>query len=146
MALADNELFDSTDFPGRPRMVVDRNKVGLIEAQDAVATLPVGCPVAWNTSTASWTAFTQGGSNGSNVIAGFVAHDEVVVDDTDDVQFVVMLEGQVHRDDINTATIRAALLLASGAAVSEAELDTALKAAALRDKGLYVQGLAEVAG
>jgi hypothetical protein len=146
MALADNELAGSTPFPARAAMVVDRNKVGTIEAQDDVATLPVGTPLAWNTSTASWTAFTQGGSNGSNVIAGFVAHDEVTVDDTDDVQVVVMLEGQVHRDHINTAAIRAALLLASGAAVSEAQLDTALKASTLRDKGLYVQGLAEVAG
>lgn len=146
MALADNELFASNPFPSRARLVVQRNKVGTIEAQDAVATLPVGTPLAWDTSTASWTAFTQGGSNGSNVIAGFVACNSVTVDDTDDVQVVVMLAGQVHRDDINTAEIRAALALASGAAVSEAELDTALKASALRDKSLYVQGLAEVAG
>lgn len=146
MALGDNELFGSTSFPGRPRMEVRQNKVGTIEAQSAVAELPVGCPVAWDTSTAAWTALTQGGSNGSAVIAGFVAHDPVTVDDTDDVQFVVMLEGHVHRDDINTAAIRSALGTASGAAISEAQLDTALRASTLRDKGLLVQGLSEVAG
>lgn len=146
MALGDYELASSNPFPSRARLEIRRNKVGTIEAQDAAATLPVGTPLAWDTSTASWTAFTQGGSDGSNVIAGFVGYESVDVDDTDDVQVVVMLEGHLHRDDINTAEIRAALLLASGAAVSEAQLDTALKASTLRDKGLYVQGLAEVAG
>ena len=80
--------------------------------------------------------------DGSEVIAGFVAHDNVQLDDTYEVLGVVMLRGEVHRDDINTAAIRALL----DGSPSENELDTALRAASLREKGIDVRGLSAVAG
>lgn len=146
MALETNELFSSRSFDGRPRMVVERNKVGTIGPQDAAVTLPVGTPLSWNTSTSKWDTLTQGGSNGTAVIAGFLAHQEATVGATDDVQITVMLAGEVHRDDINTAAILAALGTGSGAAITEGQLDTLLKAATLREKGITVRGLAAVAG
>ena len=146
MALETNELFASRDFSGRPRMVVERNKVGTIGPQNAAVDLPVGTPVAWNTSTSQWDTLTQGGGNGTAVIAGFIAHLVVSTDATDDVQAIIMLAGEVHRDDINTAAIRTVLQTGSGAAISEAQLDVLLKAATLRDKGITVRGLAAVAG
>lgn len=148
MALGTNELFASRDFGGRPRMVVERNKVGTIGGGgvSAAVELPVGAPLAWDTVVGAWVPYTQGGSNGSGVIAGFVAHQAVTVDATDDVQAVIMLAGEVHRDDINTSAIRTALDTASGATPSEANIDAALKVASLRQRGITVRGLADVAG
>ena len=148
MALGTNELFASRDFSGRPRMVVERNKVGTIDGGgvSAAATLPVGSPLAYDTTVGGWVPFTQGGSNGSGVIAGFVAHQEVTVDATDDVQCTIMLAGEVHADDIDTSAIRTATALASGAAVSTAQMVAALKVSALRDKNLHVRGLSVVEG
>jgi hypothetical protein len=148
MALGTNELFASRDFSGRPRMVVERNKVGTIDGGgvSAAATLPVGSPLAYDTTVGGWVPFTQGGANGSGVIAGFVAHQEVLVDATDDVQCTIMLAGEVHADDIDTLIIRTAIALASGAAVSTAQMVAALKVSALRDKNLHVRGLSVVEG
>lgn len=73
-------------------------------------------------------------------IRGFIAHANVQLSATDEVQGDVMLEGEVHRDDINTAAIRA---LCTGS-ISEAELDVKLKAQKLRDLSLHVRGLAGV--
>lgn len=250
MALGTNQLYSSRDFSGRPRMVVERNKVGTIGPISGDPTLPVGTPLAWNSSTSKWDVYTQPSDaavytitaasttatdgtfdilidglvvagldhdasaatieaainavladagkgwtvsaaattdtlgdnsgvvtltfaeaagaptvaidvtdlsgnahvlaasdagtalNGTNVIAGFVAHQSVTADATDDVQATVMLAGEVHRDDINTSAIRAVL----GGSPSEGELDTALKASSLRDKGITVRGLAAVEG
>lgn len=148
MALGTNELFSSRDFSGRPRMVVERNKVATILGGGvaAAATLPVGSPLAYDTTVGGWVPLTQGGANGSGVCIAFVAHKEVTVDATDDVQAVIMLAGEVHRDDINTAAILAAVVLASGASLSLAQLDTQLKASILRDKQITVRGIADVIG
>jgi hypothetical protein len=255
MALETNELFASRDFLGRPRMVVERNKVGTIGPLAVADTLPVGTPLAWDSSGNQWAPYTQpsdapvytitdqagatdGGTfvvliddvsivlawnetaaaaqvailaalsaagkpytvavtcseanigvsgavmtltftenagapvlqidtvgltdggvsepanlvlaatdagtalNGTNVIAGFLCHQEASVGIADDVQITVMLAGEVHRDDINTTAIRSACL----GSPSEAELDAALKAVSLREKGITVRGLAAVEG
>lgn len=256
MALETNELFAERSFAGRPRMVVERNKVGTIGPVSGAPLMPVGSPLAWDESALKWAPYTQpsdaasytitsaaadgtdGGTfsliidglsievpfdataaevqalvnpvlldagkpytvtavatsgtdlggdtvvtlnfsenagapsvqldggdlmdataveagnyvlaavdagtqlSGTNVIAGFVAHQAVQTDASDDVQATIMLAGEVHRDDINTSDIRAALL----GSPSEAEIDTALKASSLRDKGITVRGLAAVAG
>lgn len=146
MALADNELFFSRDFAGSIRMVVERNKIGTLDdtADTVVTELPQGTPMAFNTSTNLWVPFTQGGANGSAVIRAFLA-EKVTLDVTNEVQAVLMLEGEIHRDDVNTAAIRAILATATGvAAPTEAELDTALKAQLLRELSLHVRGLAGV--
>jgi hypothetical protein len=80
--------------------------------------------------------------NDTNVIAAFIAHDSVQLDAADEVLGVIMLTGEIHRDDVNTAAIRALL----AGTPSENELDTALKQASLREKGIIVRGLASVAG
>lgn len=53
----------------------------------------------------------------------------------------VLIDGDVHRDDINTSTIRAVL----GQSPSEADLDAALKRLDVRKAGIKVQGLAGAA-
>lgn len=79
--------------------------------------------------------------NGSNKIRGFIQDvDGIQSSATEEVQMIVMLEGEVHRDDINTSAIRAVL----PGAPSEAELDAALQSQALRDLSLHVRGLADV--
>tara|TARA_R110002095_G_C4251957_1_gene240429 strand:+ start:23454 stop:23843 length:390 start_codon:yes stop_codon:yes gene_type:complete len=129
-------------------MVVERNKVGTIDGGgvSAAATLPVGSPLAFDTTVGGWVPYTQGGANGSGVIAGFVAHQSVLVDATDDVQCTIMLAGEVHADDVNTLIIRTANALASGAAITEGNLTAALKLSSLRDKQLHVRGLSVVEG
>lgn len=146
MALETNELFSQQPFDGRPRMVVERNKVGTIGPQDAAVTLPIGTPLSFNTSTSKWDTLTQGGSDSTAVIAGFLAHAADTVGATDDVQIDIMLAGEVHRDDINTAAIRAVLETGSGAAITEVQLDTLLRANTLREKGITVRGLDAVIG
>jgi hypothetical protein len=79
--------------------------------------------------------------NDTNVIRGFIAHDSVTLDAAGEVQGVIMLAGQIHRDDVNTAAMRALL----EGSPSEAELDVALRALSMRDQAMYVQGLADVA-
>lgn len=256
MAYGANEQFSSRSFTGRPRMVVERNKVATFKIQAGAALLQPGTPVAFDETSEQWVPYTQpsdaaiytltdqnqgtdggsfdlfidglavvdidwdelvadvqtkinavladadkpytvactctevglgvagavltitfsenagapsvavntekitdGGTSepgnlilaasdagteliGSNIIAGFVAHDAVQLSAANEVLGVVMLEGEVHRDDINTAAIRALLL----GSPSEGELDTALKSAELRKRGIHVRGLADVAG
>lgn len=107
------------------------------------ATLVQGVPVAFNTSTSLWGVWTQGGTNGTNVISGILM-EGITLDDSGgtDLEVLgnVMILGELHRDDINTAAIRALC----GGSPSEANLDAALAAATMREKGLIVEGLAGV--
>ena len=61
----------------------------------------------------------------------------VVTSATEEVQAVAMVNGEAHRDDINTAALRALL----GGSPSEAELDTALRSQKLRGINLDIRGL-----
>jgi hypothetical protein len=79
--------------------------------------------------------------NDSNVIRGFIAHDSVTLSATGEVQGVVALAGEIHRDDVNTAAMRALL----EGSPSEAELDIALRAIEQSSLDFYVRGLADVA-
>tara|TARA_R110002096_G_scaffold77443_3_gene182359 strand:- start:103 stop:855 length:753 start_codon:yes stop_codon:yes gene_type:complete len=250
MALGTNELFASRDFSGRPRMVVERNKVATLGPVSGAPEMPIGTPLSWDSSASKWAPLTQPSDaaiftitanatpasagafvvqvdglsvtalfdvtaaalatainamlldagkdytvagvatagtdlgdanaivtltfsenagaptvaldvigltgnvhvlatsdagtqiNGTDEIAGFLAHQKAQSSASDDVQITVMLAGEVHRDDINTALIRAALL----GSPSEAEVDTALKSAKLRQRGITVRGLAAVEG
>jgi len=243
MALESNELFSQRSFAGRPRMVVERNRVGTFAVDASARKLVPGTPIAYNgtdwvplaqgadaaiyTITANATAASAGtfllivegqasqiafdataaqiqaelearhgagivaavattgtdlGDNsavvtltfdenfgsgapsveadmsdltgnvhvlaatdagtellGAEKIRGFVAHADVQLSATDEVQGDVMLAGEVHRDDINTAAIRA---LCTGS-ISEAEMDIRLKDG-LRELSLHVRGLADV--
>ena len=77
-------------------------------------------------------------ANGSNEIRGILYTMEgVVTSASEEVQATIMIDGEAHRDDINTATLRALL----GGSPSEAELDTALRSQKLREIGLNIRGL-----
>lgn len=115
--------------------------VGVLAPQTGAPLLPEGTPLAWDTSASKWTVFTQGGSNGTNLIKAFVGDSGGVQSHaTDDVQVLLFKAGTVHRDDVNTAAILAVL----GGSASEANVDTALQAHSVRQVGIDVQGLAGI--
>lgn len=145
MALGSNEIFSSASRGAHPRLSATRTKVVHLEdnAGSAAVTLPIGTPLAYDTSTGQWCVYEDAGSNGRGTIRGFIYGTPQVDDETDDVLVVVLYRGEVHRDDINTAAIRA--VLGGSGGTSEAELDVALKVRGLRDMGIDVVGLAGVA-
>lgn len=88
--------------------------------------------------TAAVTTVAQVDGNGVDVIRGFVWPDPIVLDATNDVQGVVMLEGTIHYDDI---------VLPSGE--SAATLKTYLRSETVsgpgvRQLGLKIEGLSQV--
>lgn len=253
MALADLDLFNSRDFLGSIRLVVEKNKVATFATNAGATVLLPGLPVAKNSSSKLWVPYTQpsdaavatitnqssdvdGGSqdlyidglqvsdlawnitpaaaqtainalladagkpysvvvtcteanlgvaaavmtitfsenagaptlaydgalitdggvsephvfavsdagtalNETNVIRGFIAHDSVTLDTAGEVQGVIALVGEVHRDDVNTTAM---LALLEGSP-SEAELDIALRAVEQSSLNFLVRGLADVA-
>jgi hypothetical protein len=143
MALGSNELFSSASRGAHPRLNATRTKVVRLEdnAGSVPVTLKMGLPLAFDTSSSQWCVYEQGGSNGRGTIRGFVYGTEQTDDETDDVLVVVLYEGEVHRDDINTSAIRAQC----AGSPSEANIDAALRVRGLRDMGIHVVGLTAVA-
>lgn len=79
--------------------------------------------------------------NGTDQIRGVLYTMEgVQTSATEEVQAVIMIEGELHRDDVNTAALRALM----GGSPSEGEVDTALRSQKLRDLSLHVRGLSGV--
>lgn len=74
-------------------------------------------------------------------IDAFVAHDKVQLVSGYQVLGKVQTVGEIHRDDVNTATMRALL----GGTPTENNLDAALKRMSLRQAGIRIKGLAGVA-
>jgi len=89
-------------------------------------------PVAFNTSTLKYVPWDQDGSNGTNVIEGFVWPDAIVLDGSDEVLGNVLLGGKLHFDDLPAATDVDANATAAG-------WNAALRAA--KTFGLYVEGV-----
>ena len=145
MALGANELFASASRAAHPRLEALATKVVHVEdnAGSVAVLLPIGTPLAYDTSTSQWCVYEDAGANGRGTIRGFVYGVAQSDDETDDTLMVVLYRGRVYRDDVNTAAIRAVLGGAGG--TSEAELDIALKVRGLRDMGIDVVGLAGVA-
>jgi len=145
MALGSNELFSDASRGAHPRLEAEATKVVHVEdnAGSVGVELPIGTPLAFDTSTNQWCVYEDAGANGRGVISGFVYGVAQSDDETDDVLMVVLYRGRVHRDDVNTSAIRAVLGGAGG--TSESELDIALKVNTLRYKGIDVVGLAGVA-
>lgn len=86
---------------------------------------------------------TQAGTqlNGTDEIRGVLYTMEgVVTSATEEVQATIMIEGELHRDDVNTAALRALM----GGSPSEAEVDTALRDQKVRGLSLHVRGLSNV--
>lgn len=105
MALGTNELFSSRAFSGRPRMVVERNKVGTIGPISAAPLLVPGVPLAWDSSQSKWTVWTQPSDAAIYTITDQAA-------DTDGGTFVLMVDGlaSVHAWNATPAAIQAELL------------------------------------
>ncbi len=79
--------------------------------------------------------------NGTDEIRGLLMDMEGIQSSAaDEVQLVIMQEGEAHRDDLNTAAIRAVL----GGAPTEGELDDALRDQKVRGLSLHIRGLSQV--
>jgi hypothetical protein len=141
MALQTHELFAGpTSVPVKPRMGAQDVKVLKLAAGTAL--LPLGTPLAYNTSTGFWVPFVHGGMNGENIIRAFVYEEPVQLLAGGEVFAVALWRGYVYEADVNTAAIRAVL----GGSPSEANVQTALTGGtpSLRELGIDVLGLAGV--
>lgn len=142
MALQTRELFAGpTNVPVKPRMHAERLMVVKLAAGTAL--LPVGTPLAKNSSTGFWVPFTQGGMNDTATIRAFVYDADVQLAAGGEVLGVALVEGEVYEADVNTAAIRAVL----GGSPTEGNVQTALAAGTptLRELGILVRGLLTVA-
>ncbi len=145
MALETNELYSEATRDDQLRLFPHDAGVRpkAFAAVSGGATLPQGTPCAFNTSTGLWVVWTQGGTNGTAVISGIIMEEATINDsgsNNTETLVNVMILGELHRDDVNTAAIRAVL----GGTPTEGNLDTALRAATMREKGLHVQGIDQV--
>lgn len=121
----------------------DNDAVVTITFDEAAGEPSVALDASGLTGNAHVLAATDPGTQleGTDQIRGFVADvGGVQTSATGDVQAVIMLEGEIHRDDVNTEAIRDVL----GGSPSEGELDVALKSPRLRELSLHVRGLAGV--
>lgn len=142
MAIQPESLFAGpTNLPVKPRM--HAKKVSVVQMASGSALLPLGTPVARNSSTGFWVPFTQGGMNDTATIRAFVYEQPVQLSGSGEVHAVVLMEGEVYEADVNTAAIRAVL----GGSPSEANVQTALAGGTptLRELGILVRGLNTVA-
>ncbi|MBL4769480.1 MAG: hypothetical protein JKY94_17540 [Rhodobacteraceae bacterium] len=110
------------------------------DSGSAVVTLPVGTPVAFNTSTNLWAPWVSGGSNGTSAIKGLVWPVPVKINATGGGETIgsVMLAGEALYSDLDVSAL----------ASSAAQLVTALQeggtAADLRSLGITILGLDKV--
>ena len=144
MALESRELYTSTTQGDQLRLFPAEGgvRVKTLGPLSAEATLLHGLPMAYDTSNEYWVPLTQGGTNGTDAISGFLYEPQGrLVGDTDSVQANIMLAGRVHRDEFVTA----AMLAQCGGAMTSTVMDAALAAAAVRMKNIDVEGLANVA-
>lgn len=134
----------------------DNDAVVTITFDEAAGAPTVDLDASGLTGTAHALASTNAGTqlNGTNEIVGFILEanvgdsddttgvEGVRLDATDDVLAMTLHMGVAYAPDVNTALILTALT-AFGAPTS-GELDTALRSAKLRDKGLVIRGLTQV--
>ncbi|CAK9074176.1 Uncharacterized protein YqbD [Durusdinium trenchii] len=116
-------------------------KVIRILARAGAPLLLKGLAMAKHDTTGVWEPYSQGGLNELGLMRAFL-YEDVQTDATDDVLGVAMIRGELHRDDVNTAALRA---LMTGSP-SEANIDAALRGGTptLRELGLDVRGLTQV--
>lgn len=129
MALETNELFASANGNTTKRIIPRRQLVKTLAAIAGAPALAQCFPLAYNTSTKLLVPWTNGGANGTGVVNCFlfVAAQSSA---TQEVQVVVMSEGEIHYDDI---------VLPSGEL--QANLKAALQATATRSPLLVIKGL-----
>lgn len=143
MALKKTELFGQATKAVNPRLApYDRGlKVIRILARAGSPLLLKGLAMAQHDTTGVWEPYSQGGLNDLGTMRAFL-YEDVQADATDDVLGVAMIRGELHRDDVNTAALRAQMT----GAPSEANIDAALRGGTptLRELGLDVRGLTQV--
>lgn len=132
MAYQDNELFSSASRDSSLRVFPKSIAPKTLAAAAGGPTLPALTPLAFNTSTNKWVVWTNGGSNGTGTISGFLWPDAVTLDATDDTLAQVLMAGDVHYEDIPVP---------SGETL--ANLKTALRSGP-RALGLMIKGLDNV--
>lgn len=129
MAYGANELFSSATPSDRPtkRCAPKVLQPKTFANVGGGATYQPLTPVAYNTATAKWVVWANGGANGTGTILGFIWPDVVVADNANEVIGMVCLGGDIHFDDIPVV----------GGTL--AQLKTACET--LRDLGFTIQGL-----
>lgn len=129
MAYAENQLFSSASGKGSSLRCVPTSVQPKTFAGGTALIAPL-TPVAYNTSTNLWVIWDQDGSNGTNVISGFVWPDGVQLVSGSEVLGQVVLGGRIHFDDIPVVT----------ANYSAAQLKAAVQSS-VRSLGFIIEGL-----
>lgn len=120
---------DDTLFDGFPRMFVKHNERVKMAAIAGAPTLPVAYPIQ-----ASGTAGVyEPWQDGSEIVA-FIAHEPQTASATGERLMVVMLMGEIHYEDV---------VLPAGA--TQGALETALRSAELRQRGIIVREITDKA-
>ena len=145
MAVQPKELFSNTTKNSYPRIrpAADGAAPKRFDGVAGAPPLLVGTPVAYDTSVNLWVKMDDAGSNGANIIRGFVYPDDIELHASNETIGSVMIKGTIHRDDVidhNTDTPQSAAgdpgvdgALAGGEGTPTPE-----------ELGLIVQGLKDV--
>lgn len=127
MALATNELFSSGDAQDpTPRVWPKQQAVKTIETDGAGATFAALTPLTYTDADDEWTIWVD---EDTAKVDGFLVN-ETTLDDTGEVLAEVILECEIHVDDIPVP-----------AGETESILLAALRTKATRDGGIFVKGL-----
>lgn len=128
MAYDGNEQFAATD-PISRGLRVEPKTIQPKTFATGSGTLAALTPVAYNTSTNKWVVWTNGGSNGTGTVSGFIFPDAVTLNASKEVIGQVLIQGKIHYSDIVLPENEV-----------EANLKTALRSGP-RGLGLIIQGL-----
>ena len=119
---------DERAFASGVRLCVHHNKVVKIAAAAGAPLYGQAFPLQESATPGTYEPLAAAGE-----IVAFVAHKAAQTSATGETLHVVMTEGDVHRDDV---------VIPAG--LTQGDVDTALKSAALKSRGFHVQGLADV--
>lgn len=135
MALGPNELTSSVDQTAYPRIYPYEGGVRSKKLASSVGAekLEVGTPLAFDTVTQNWKVWAFGALNGGDKVKAVVYPDPIQLDAANEVLGNVLTRGEIHAEDV---------LLPAGQL--QANLDAALRDPDLHDRGIDVQGLADV--
>ena len=143
MALQQDELFTSSSQTFQSNWSPDDVIVGKFGDAPAAYTagqleLAVGTAVAYNTSTNEWQVYQHDGSNGTDVVRGFVFPEAITTNANtgDEVLGQIMLRGTVDYNQLVTD-------FSAVVGYAEADLQAEMQANG-RDKGLIVRNLINI--
>lgn len=130
MALQARELFTSNAGPGSQKRIAP----SVLKSKEFAlgsGTLLAGTMVAFETVIGHWVPWDSAGANGAEILKGILWPDDLVLAAADESLGMVLLEGRVHRDDIELN------------GQTQGNVDTELQTVA-RDLGIHVEGLVDV--